>query len=121
MNYFHTFLINGQPILVPDADVELSYQDLDAGSAGRDESGVLHRVRVRTRVKTWGFSYFALSREAFHYMEALLASYPVFTFTYPDTDGSVKTCPTTAPGWDFTATTNSTSLSVRRQPCSDIY
>ena len=45
MNYFHTFLINGQPILVPDADVELSYQDLDAGSAGRDESGVLHRGR----------------------------------------------------------------------------
>ena len=92
MNYFHSFLINGQPILVPDADVELSYQDLDAGSAGRDESGILHRIRVRTRVKTWGFSYFALSREAFHYMEQLLAQYPVFTFTYPDTDGSVKTC-----------------------------
>lgn len=92
MSYFHEFLIDGQPVPVPDAEVELSYQDLDSGSAGRDESGVMHRIRVRTRVKTWGFSYFALSRETFRYLEALLSQNPVFTFTYPDTDGSLKTC-----------------------------
>ena len=65
MRLFEEFKINGKPIPVPDGSVELSYQDLDAGSAGRDESGVMHRIRVRTRVKTWGFQYFALSRETF--------------------------------------------------------
>ena len=92
MNYSNEFFINGQPLPLPDADVELSYQDLDAGSAGRDESGILHRVRVRTRVKTWGFGYFALSRETFRYLENLLSQSSLFTFTYPDTDGSAKTC-----------------------------
>lgn len=92
MKYYYEFLINGTPILLPDAQVEMSYQDLDSGSAGRDESGYMHRIRVRRRVATWSFSYFALTREAFHYMETLLAKDPVFTFTYPDSDGSVKTC-----------------------------
>lgn len=93
MRLFEEFKINGSPIPVPDAEVELSYQDLDAGSAGRDESGVMHRIRVRTRVKTWGFQYFALSRETFSYLEYLLSEQAVFTFTYPDTDGTLKTCP----------------------------
>ena len=92
MKYFHDFLINGQPILVPDGDVELSYQDLDSASAGRDESGFMHRIRVRRRVAAWGFTYFALDREAYHYMESLLGEDPVFTFTYPGTDGKTKTC-----------------------------
>lgn len=92
MKFFEEFKIGGSPILVPDAEVELSYQDLDAGSAGRDESGVMHRIRVRTRVKTWSFQYFALGREEFAYLEELLSKNAVFTFTYPDTDGTVKTC-----------------------------
>lgn len=92
MKLFDEFKIDGNPIPVPDAEVELSYQDLDAGSAGRDESGVMHRIRVRTRVKTWGFQYFALGREEFAYLEALLSKSAVFSFTYPDTDGTAKTC-----------------------------
>ena len=92
MKYFESFRIDGQPILAPDGEVELSFQDLDSGSAGRDESGIMHRIRVRTRVKTWSFSYFALRAEEYRYMEALLAQNPVFTFTYPDADGSLRTC-----------------------------
>ena len=92
MKYYRDFLVNGQPILVPDAQVELSYQDLDSGSAGRDESGYMHRIRVRRRVATWSFSYFALRREDYHYMQTLLGENPVFTFTYPDSDGVAKTC-----------------------------
>ena len=92
MKLFEEFLIDGSPIPVPDAEVELSHQDLDAGSAGRDESGVMHRIRVRTRVKTWGFQYFALDRETFAYLEDLLSRNAVFTFTYPDRDGTTKTC-----------------------------
>lgn len=92
MRYFSEFKIGGTPILAPDANVEMTLTDLDSGSAGRDESGVMHRVRVRRRVKTWAFQYFALSREEFHYMEELLSGSATFTFTYPDTDGTQKSC-----------------------------
>lgn len=92
MKYSEEFFINGEPLPVPDAQVELSYQDLDSGSAGRDESGIMHRIRVRTRVPTWGFSYFALSREMFHYIESLLAGSATFTFTYPGSDGTLQSC-----------------------------
>lgn len=92
MRYFSEFKIDGSPILVPDADVELTLTDLDAASAGRDESGVMHRVRVRKRVKTWAFQYFALSREEFQYMEELLSKKATFTFSYMDADGTEKTC-----------------------------
>lgn len=92
MKYFDQFLVDGSPILVPDADVELTLTDLDSGSAGRDESGVMHRLRVRRRVKTWAFQYFALSREEFQHMENLLSRSSEFQFTYPDPDGTSKTC-----------------------------
>ena len=92
MRLFEEFKINGSPIPVPDGEVELSYQDLDAGSAGRDESGVMHRIRVRTRVKTWSFQYFVLCREEFAYLEDLLSRNAVFTFTYPDNTGTPRTC-----------------------------
>lgn len=92
MKFYEEYKIGGTPILVPDADVELTLTDLDAGSAGRDESGVMHRIRVRKRVKTWAFQYFALTREEFRYMEDLLSGSAAFQFTYPDLDGTVKTC-----------------------------
>ena len=92
MRLIEEFQIDGSLLPAPDAQVELSYQDLDAGIAGRDESGVMHRIRVRTRVKTWGFQYFALDRQTYCYLEDLLSRNAVFTFTYPDRDGTRKTC-----------------------------
>ena len=38
------YLIDGQPLLAPDQDVEFQCSDLDAADAGRDESGVMHRI-----------------------------------------------------------------------------
>ena len=92
MKFFTEYKIDGTPILVPDADVELTLTDLDSGSAGRDEQGFMHRIRVRKRVKTWAFQYFALTREEWYYMENLLSQNPTFRFTYPDMDGTQKTC-----------------------------
>lgn len=91
MKYFEEYKINGSPILTPDADVELTLTDLDSGSAGRDESGVMHRIRVRKRVKTWAFQYFALTREEFQYMENLLSGSATFQFSYLDADGTERT------------------------------
>ena len=92
MRYFNEFKIGDDPILAPDGNVEMTLTDLDSGSAGRDESGIMHRIRVRRRVKTWAFQYFALTREEFCYMEELLSRSAAFTFTYPDPDGTLKTC-----------------------------
>lgn len=92
MRFFEEFKIDGSPILVPDADVELTLTDLDSGSAGRDESGVMHRIRVRKRVKTWAFQYFTLTREEFQYMEDLLSRSAAFTFTYRNPDGTEGSC-----------------------------
>ena len=92
MRYFEEYKVNGMPILAPDAEVELTMTDLDAGSAGRDERGVMHRIRVRKRVKTWAFQYFALTREEFQYMEDLLSQNATFQFSYRDVDGAEQTC-----------------------------
>lgn len=92
MDYFTDYKIDGAPILVPDAEVEITMTDLDAASAGRDESGFMHRVRVRKRVKTWAFQYFALNRTQWQYMEDLLSKNATFQFSYPDTDGTAKVC-----------------------------
>lgn len=85
------YLINGRPMLVPDADVQESYEDLDSADAGRDESGVMHRIPVRYKVGAWSFTYSHLTEEEKRYMESLFPDAAVFTFTHPDRrDASVQ-------------------------------
>lgn len=92
MRFYEDYQIDGVPLLIPDADVSVSRSDLESGDSGRDESGVMHRIVMRQRVNTWSFSYAVLTAEEYRYMEALLAGKPEFTFTYPDADGTVKSC-----------------------------
>lgn len=92
MKYCEEYRIAGLPMLVPDQDVELQYSDLDASDAGRDESGWMHRIVVRRRVKAWAFTYSHLTAEEYAYMESLFQERDTFTFTFPTADGSVKTC-----------------------------
>ena len=82
------FQINGYPLLVPDFDVTLDYEDLD-GASGRDESGYMHRYVLRKDVKKWSFVYSSLSQEEYAYMNDLLRN-TTFIFTYPvDGDPSI--------------------------------
>ena len=37
--FYYDFLIDKQPILAPDADLQIEYTDLDSESSGRDECG----------------------------------------------------------------------------------
>lgn len=80
------FLIDGQPMLAPDENVEISMEDIDAADSGRDESGVMHRFVVRQGVGKWTFSYAHLTGEEYAYMESLFAGKGTFRFAY--TDGS---------------------------------
>ena len=83
------FLVDGQPMLIPDEGVEVRYEDIDAAAAGRDESGVMHRIPVRHNVCSWTFSYDRLTKEEKAYMDSLVAGKATFRFTC---DGETKTC-----------------------------
>lgn len=78
------FQINGLPMLIPDEEVEVSYEDIDAADAGRDQAGFMHRIQVRNKVASWNFIYENLTEEEKNYMEALFGDGATFTFTHPD-------------------------------------
>ena len=84
------FKINGRPMFAPDADVAISYEDLDDADSGRDESGYMHRIVVRYKVSTHSFEFSFISEEDMQYMESLFPDEPDFEFTRPSrTDSSV--------------------------------
>ena len=77
------FKINGKPMLAPDADVTVSYEDLVASDAGRDESGFMHRMVVRHKVGSWKFTYAHLTEAEKQYMESLFSNEETFSFQHP--------------------------------------
>lgn len=90
MKFIEDFKVDGKPMLVPDADVSLSFADLDSSDSGRDESGIMHRIVVRERVATWGFNYSSLTAEEYKYMRSLFVGKPEFTFTYRNLEGDLE-------------------------------
>lgn len=77
------FLINGVPMLAPDEEVGVNYEDLDASDSGRDESGFMHRIMIRCKVGSWSFTYSQLTEVEKQYMENLFGEAPTFEFTHP--------------------------------------
>ena len=90
------FLIDGQPMLAPDADMNIAMEDLDAADSGRDESGAMHRFVVRHGLGQWSFSYAHLTQEEYEYMERLFAGKVTFQFSYPSQGNKNQTAVTTA-------------------------
>lgn len=90
------FTINGKPFLAPDANVSMSYEDIDGEESGRDEAGYMHRVVVRYKVGTWSFEFSHLTEEDKQYMESLFPDAPDFEFGHPSrldaTVQEVTTC-----------------------------
>ena len=84
------FTVNGLPMLVPDEEVSMSFEDLDASDSGRDESGVMHRIVVRQKVASWGFTYSHLTEEERQYMESLFPETATFSFGHPARTGGVE-------------------------------
>jgi len=77
------FKVNGMPLLLPDEEITVSYEDMDGPDAGRDESGVMHRKLVRSKVAAWKFSYSSLTEAEKQYMEQLFGDGATFSFTHP--------------------------------------
>lgn len=88
-NYYFEFLIDKQPILVPDADLSWEYSDLDSDETGRDEAGVMHRIVLREGVRKCTLQYESLTREEYQYMRSLFAGKSQFEVEYRDHDGQV--------------------------------
>ena len=90
------FKINGVPMLAPDAEVAVSYEDLDSADSGRDESGFMHRIVVRYKVGSWKFEYAHLTEAEKQYMESLFPDEDSFQFQHPSRRNSdqpeVTTC-----------------------------
>lgn len=85
------FLIDGQPMLAPDENMQVSREDIETVDSLRDESGFLHRFVARQGVGKWDFSYGHLSQQEYDYMESLFAGKASFVFTHPDGENSVQT------------------------------
>ena len=88
---YNDIKIDGVPVLVPDEDVSIEYNDLDSEESGRDESGVMHRIVLRRNVMKMVIPYNILSREDYLYMEALFAGKSEFDVTYKDHNGNSTT------------------------------
>lgn len=84
------FKINGVPMLAPDEEVAVSFEDLDAADAGRDESGFMHRIVVRYKVGSWTFTYAHLTEEEKQYMERLFPESDTFLFQHPSRHDAAK-------------------------------
>lgn len=86
--YDFDFLIDGQPILVPDADITVGCEDLDAPESGRDEGGFMHRMVMRTDVLTIPLAYASLTRDEYRYMKSLFRGKSEFRVDCLDDDGN---------------------------------
>lgn len=85
--YDNDFLIDGQPILIPDAGVQINLEDLDSSESGRDESGVMHRIVLREKVRKYSLPYGSLSQEEYLYLMSLFSGKPTFTVEKREADG----------------------------------
>lgn len=90
--HYYDYQVDDKPLLTPDENVEIARADLDSEESGRDESGYMHRIVLRERVKTWKFSYAHLDREDYRYIISLFEGKPTFNFKYRDEDGYPAEC-----------------------------
>lgn len=107
---WYDFLIDGNPILVPDEEIQISKEDLDGEDSGRDESGYMHRIRLREGVRSIPLSYWSVNHAEYKYMESLFSGKPEFTVRYKDPDGNEQT---------FTAYRSKHSITLRNHRTGD--
>lgn len=89
--YDNDFLIDGRPILLPDEGVQISLEDLDSSESGRDESGVMHRIVLREKVRKYSLPYGRLTKEEYMYLLSLFAGKPTFKVEKREPDGQTVT------------------------------
>ena len=86
--YDDDFLIDGKPILLPDEGIGINLEDLDSEESGRDESGVMHRIIIREKVRKYSLPYGLLTKEEYMYLTSLFAGKPTFEVQKREPDGT---------------------------------
>ena len=92
MTLCDNFKIDGVAIVAPDSEVAISRKDIESSDSGKDESGVLHRFLLRSKVRNWSFKYTHLTQEEYNYMENLLSGKESFSFSFVDENGATDSC-----------------------------
>ena len=90
MRYLLDFLIDGMPIITPDANIAISLEDLDSEESGRDEAGYMHRIVLREGVRKVPLSYAHLQIEEYLYMESLFKGKSTFRVDCRTVDGNLQ-------------------------------
>lgn len=85
---FH--LIDGSPMLTPDVDVEITYEDMEVGGSGFDASGYYHRMVARYNKRTWKFKYAVLTKEEFVYLRSLIKEKESFIFSFLNEENGLE-------------------------------
>lgn len=88
--FCYEYTVDGRPLLAPDMNVNITENDLDSNASGRDEMGNMHRIILRSGVKTWEFVYTVLDAEDYLYLQSLFKGKADFDFAYRNPDGSVS-------------------------------
>ena len=84
------YQVDGKPLLVPDAAVELRFSDLISGDSGADEAGFYHRMVLRRGLRQWDFSYKVLTGQELRYLLELVGG--DFQFSFRGLDGQPERC-----------------------------
>ena len=96
------YLVDGQPLLLPDAGVVLKEQDVESKGSGFDEAGVYHRVVVRHALRSWGFSYGLLTGEEMAYLRSLFRGKTYVTLRVRGEDGMEEQVRCRPAAWEVT-------------------
>lgn len=81
--------VNSDPIYIPDVDVSVTHNHIAAEGSGRDETGYMHIIWLRTDMLKVGIKYAVMTGEELAYMRNLMQG-KEFYFTFPD-ENSTKT------------------------------
>lgn len=81
------WMVNSNPIYIPDTDISVSHSHLAAEGSGRDESGYMHIQWLRRDVLKVGIKYALLTGEELTYLRELMQGQE-FYFTFPNENGT---------------------------------
>lgn len=89
-DFHYEYMVDGKPLLVADADVQITVYDVESGDSGKDESKVIHRKLAQKKMRQHIFSFFHATEADYKYLETLLLGKSSFIFSYRKAGGSIR-------------------------------
>lgn len=78
--------VNADPIYIPDADIAVEFNSLASEDSGRDESGYMHIIWVRSNIRKVSLKYALMTESELEYMTSRMQG-KEFEFTFVDVGG----------------------------------